>query len=214
MNRNLLVKLESSSGKFQLTWKRFCRWSMLLGPSYTLLQRGEREAEVKNILHWSTFTLCGLSGLLLSLSWTWIITAVCWSYHKARPCGPFTYLKTSWSVIHSASPPTQPTFVDVSPLSPLQISRVLTKLPSSLGLTRAVYSSLLGLTVSCGLRGKCALSFSFLPLIFSEFLLHASTETPLPHLQTLPWLPNQAKCVSEVLSLHSQLEMFFPPLYI
>ena len=212
MSRNLLVKRESLSGKFQLTWKRFCRWSMLVGPSHTLLQRGEREAEgKKKNLYWSTFTLCGLSGLLLPLSWTWIITAMCWSYHKVCPCGPFTYLKMSWPVIHGASPPTQPTFADVSPLSPLQIPCVLTKLPSSLDLTRAVCSSPLGLILSCALRGKCALSLSFLPLIFSEFLLCASTETPFPHLQTLP---NQAKCVREVLPLHSQLEMFFLPLYI
>lgn len=47
MSRNLLVKLESLSGKFQLTWKRFCRRSMLVGPRHTLLQRGEWEAEGK-----------------------------------------------------------------------------------------------------------------------------------------------------------------------
>lgn len=163
-----------------------------------LLQRGERQRKKKN-LHWSTFTLCGLSGLLLSLSWTWIITAVCWSHHKACPCGPFTYLKKSWSVIHGSLPSTQPTFVDFSPFSPLQISCVLTKLPSSLGPTRAVCSSPLGLILSRALHGMYALSLSFIPLIFSEFLLCATAETPFPHLQTLPWLPNQAECVSAVL---------------
>lgn len=205
-------KTESSPGKFQPLWKPFCTWWMLAGPSHTLLQRGEaekRKSYVGQHLPRVDFLVsrcpCGWPGSLL---------LACWSYHKACPCGPFTYLKTSWPVLQGSSPPT-PTCV-CRRHSSYAFADILCSDKTTF-LTWPVQGWAvvpLGLVLSCAPSGKCALSLSFVLLIFSEFLLCTSpcaglwrcnTETPslFPHPQTIPFLPNQAKCVNEVLPLLS-----------
>lgn len=163
----------------------------------------------KNILHWSTFTLCRLSGLLLSLSWTGSLLLCADRITKPSLVVP-SLLKTSWSAIHSASPPTQPMFVGVSlfplPRYPMFWQNYLPHLAWP------------GLCAHPSWGLLCPVSVKYVPcpfhsfLIFSEFLLHTSTGLPLPHLQTLPQpKPSQ---VCQWGASFTLLEMFFLPLYI
>lgn len=214
MNRNLLVKLESLSGKFQLTWSGFvddqCWWvpAILSCKEESERQRGKKKFVLVNIyLVWTFRSAAALAMDMDHYCCVLIISqsTSLWSLHLFKDV----------LVCHSWCLTTYTTRV-CRRLSSFPFADTLCSDKTTF-LTWPNQGCVLippGLILSCALRGKCALSLSFLPLIFSEFLLCASTETPFPHLQTLPWLPNQAKCVSEVLPLRSQLEMFFSPLYI
>lgn len=178
-------------------------WSQPYSPS-------KRRGREKKKWRWSTFTSCGFSRLSLSLWLTWIVTACVLIISQSMSLWSLHLFKDV-SACPSRSPPPTPTCVcrrhSSYPSADILCSDKITFLPWPVQGWALIPR---GLVLSCAPSGKCALSLSFVLLIFSEFLLGTSpcaglwrcnTETPslFPHPQTIPFLPNQAECVNEVL---------------
>lgn len=178
MNRNLLVKLESSSGKFQLTWKWFfqvlsvVRRSMLVGPSHALKEERERQRKKKKfalVNIYLVWTFRSVAVLVVDMDHYCCVLIISqsmslWSLHLFKDV----------LVCHSRFLTIYTTYVC---LSPLQIPCVLTKLPSSLGPIRAVYSSPRGLFCPVPSVGRTPCPFHS----FHSYLVSSCYVPPLKH---------------------------------
>lgn len=190
MNRNLLVKLESSSGKFQLTWKWFfqvlsvVRRSMLVGPSHALKEERERQRKKKKfalVNIYLVWTFRSVAVLVVDMDHYCCVLIISqsmslWSLHLFKDVlvchSRFLTIYTTYVCRRLPSFPFADTLCSDKTAFLTWPNQGCVLIPP-------------GLILSCALRGTYALSLSFVPLIFSEFLLCATTETPFPHLQTL-----------------------------